>query len=337
MESGWRAAHNKSVIEAARDMGIELVYENAMQSQEKQIDIIRRMIARKVDVIVFPPKTATGWDDVLREAKAAGIPVILSDRKVDVSDDTLWTAYIGSDFREEGRRAGRWLAGEAEPGRSYRFVELQGTADSAPATGRKIGFEEGIAGDGRFEIVKSAVGDFTKSGGKELMQQALAELGGRIDVVYCHNDDMALGAAEAIEAYGLKPGKDILLISVDATKSALQALNVGKLNFVVECNPLLGPPIMKRSRTWPRTNNCRWRSSRRKARSRRRKRRRAFRCGITNGNLHLLSLYIPCFMHMEVLTMKIIETERLILRHQTIEDAAFILELLTFLDPVHRR
>lgn len=246
MESGWRAAHNQSVIDAAKDMGIQLVYENAEQSQEKQIAILRKFIRQKVDVIAFSPKTANGWDEVLREAKKAGIPVILSDRKVDVEDDTLWTAYIGSDFREEGRRAGRWLTETAQPGRNYGIAEIQGTANSAPATGRKTGFEEGIAGDGRFRIVRSVVGDFTKESGKVLMRQLLRETGGKgIDVVYCHNDDMALGAVEAIEEFGLKPGKDIMLISVDATKSALQALIVGKLNFVVECNPLLGPQLMK--------------------------------------------------------------------------------------------
>jgi ABC-type sugar transport system substrate-binding protein len=245
MESGWRTAHNQSVIEAAKEAGIHLVYENAEQSQEKQIEILRSFIARKVDVIAFSPKTAGGWDEVLQEAKDAGIPVILSDRKINVTDDTLWTAYIGSDFREEGRRAGRWLAGAADPGRKYRIVELQGTANSAPATGRKLGFEEGIAGDERFQIVKSVIGDFTKNGGKVLMQQLLHEYGQGIDVVYCHNDDMALGAVEAIEEFGLTPGKDIMLISVDATKSALKALSIGRLNFVVECNPLLGPGLMK--------------------------------------------------------------------------------------------
>jgi galactofuranose transport system substrate-binding protein len=245
MESGWRVAHNNSVIQSAEDAGINLIYDNADQSQEKQIEIIRSFIARKVDVIAFSPKIATGWEEVLRESKQAGIPVILSDRKVDVSDDTLWTAYIGSDFREEGRRAARWLAGQAKTGKHYRIVELQGTPESAPATGRKIGFEEAIQGDPRFTIIRSMAGDFTKSKGKALMQQVLRDTGNGFDVVYCHNDDMALGAIEAIEEYGLKPGKDIMLISVDATKSALQALIVGKLNFVVECNPLLGPQLMK--------------------------------------------------------------------------------------------
>ncbi|MEV5028812.1 substrate-binding domain-containing protein [Paenibacillus sp. LPE1-1-1.1] len=245
MESGWRIAHTKSVIDAAKEAGVELLYENAEQSQDKQIELIRRFIKQKVDVIAFSPKTETGWDEVLKEAKEAGIPVILSDREVNVSDDTLWTAYIGSDFREEGRRAARWLIQQAEEGESYPIVELQGTQHSAPAVGRKQGFREVIQTDKTFMMLESLQGDFTKKQGKELMAAALERQGSKIKVVYSHNDDMALGAIEAIEDFGLRPGKDIIIISVDATKSALKALSIGKLSFAVECNALLGPQLMK--------------------------------------------------------------------------------------------
>ncbi|NIK75429.1 simple sugar transport system substrate-binding protein [Paenibacillus castaneae] len=245
MESGWRIAHTKSVIDAAKEAGVQLLYENAEQSQDKQIEIIRQFIKEKVQVIAFSPKTETGWDEVLQEAKQAGIPVILSDREVNVGDDTLWTAYIGSDFREEGRRAARWLMQQAEAGQSYQIVELQGTAYSAPAVGRRQGFNEVIQTDHNFTIVESLQGDFTKKQGKELMAAALKRQGAKINVVYSHNDDMALGAVEAIENFGLRPGKDIIIISVDATKSALKALSIGKLNFAVECNALLGPQLMK--------------------------------------------------------------------------------------------
>lgn len=244
-ESGWRIANTKSVINAAKEAGVELLYENAEQSQDKQIELIRQFINKKVDVIAFSPKTETGWEEVLKEAKEAGIPVILSDREVNVSDDTLWTAYIGSDFREEGRRAARWLIQEGEEGRSYQFVELQGTAHSAPAVGRMQGFKEVIQTDKNFTLLESLQGDFTKKKGKELMAAALKRHGSAINVVYSHNDDMALGAIEAIEDFGLRPGKDITIISVDATKSALKALSIGKLNFAVECNALLGPQLMK--------------------------------------------------------------------------------------------
>lgn len=244
-ESEWRLAHTKSVIHAAEDAGYRLLFENAEQSQEKQIAIIRSFIAQKVDVIAFSPKTETGWDEVLGEAKRAGIPVILSDREVRVSDDSLWTSYIGSDFREEGRRAARWLAVEAKPGRQYRIVELQGTEGAAPTLGRKTGFDEVLHGDDRFVVEASLQGDFTRASGKQQMAQALRRFGKKIDVVYSHNDDMALGAIEAIESFGLRPGKDIMIISVDATKPALKAMSVGKLNLAVECNPLLGPQLMK--------------------------------------------------------------------------------------------
>jgi ABC-type sugar transport system, periplasmic component len=246
LESGWRLAHTNSVINAAKEEHIELLYENALQKQDKQIELIRKFIADKVDFIVFSPVVKTGWDEVLLEAKQAGIPVILSDREVKVRDDSLWTAYIGSDFVEEGRRAARWLVHEIDDSTTpVNIVELQGTKDSDPAMGRKQGFEEIIRNEQNYRIVQSLQGDFTLQSGKKLMHDALAEHGDEIDVVYAHNDDMALGAIEAIEQFGLKPGKDIKIISIDATRAALKALGTGKLNFVVECNPLLGPQLMK--------------------------------------------------------------------------------------------
>lgn len=245
-ESSWRIANTKSVISAASEAGIDLIYENAEQSQEKQIEFIRRFIKMKVDVIVFSPKTETGWEEVLQEARAAGIPVILSDREVKVADDTMWTSYMGSDFIEEGRRAARWLVNETKDEKqTYNIVEIQGTEKSAPAIGRKKGFDEGIKDNNRFKMLASLNGDFTFKKGKELMQEALSEYGKNIQVVYSHNDDMALGAIEAIEEFGLKPGKDIIIISVDATILAFKAMSIGKLNFAVECNPLLGPQLMK--------------------------------------------------------------------------------------------
>ncbi|WP_438348588.1 substrate-binding domain-containing protein [Paenibacillus sp. FA6] len=245
-ESGWRIANTKSVLSAAADAGIELIYENAEQSQEKQIEIIRRFIEMKVDVIAFSPKTEIGWEEVLQEARHAGIPVILSDREVKVIDDTLWTTYMGSDFMEEGRRAARWLVNETkDQNRTYNIVEIQGTETSAPAIGRKKGFEQVIRDNNDYMMLESFIGDFTFQNGKDLMAEALNKYGGNIHVVYSHNDDMALGAIEAIEDYGLKPGKDIIMISVDATAQAFKAMSTGKLNCAVECNPLLGPQIMK--------------------------------------------------------------------------------------------
>jgi len=198
-----------------------------------------------VDVISFSPVVETGWEPVLREARAANIPVILTDRAVDVEDESLYVTLIGSDFVEEGRRAARWLL-DATRDRSgeIRIVELQGTVGSAPANDRKRGFQEVIGADPRYRIVRSQTGDFTRARGKEVMEAFLKAEGRRIDVLYAHNDDMAIGAIQAIEQAGLKPGVDILVVSIDAVRGAFEAMIAGKLNASIECNPLLGPQLM---------------------------------------------------------------------------------------------
>ncbi|PJN87711.1 substrate-binding domain-containing protein [Bacillus sp. mrc49] len=245
-ESGFRAANTSSIIAAAKDEGVNLKLKNANNDQEKQVEIIRGFIKQGVDVIAFSPKVEHGWDEVLQEAKDAGIPVILSDREIEVRDSSLWTSFIGSDFVEEGRRAARWLVnGRKTPGKEVNIIELEGTSNAAPSIGRKEGFEEVLHDHHSYRILDSLIGDFTYQKGKEMMAAALARYGRDIDVVYAHNDDMAIGAIEAIDEYGLRPGKDIKIISIDATKKALTALSIGKLNFSVECNPLLGPQLMK--------------------------------------------------------------------------------------------
>lgn len=243
-ESEFRAANTQSIVEAAKEAGVELILENADNDQEKQIEIIRDFIQQKVDVIAFSPKVEHGWEEVLKEAKVAGIPVILSDREINVKDSSLWTSFIGSDFVEEGRRAARWLVKEESP-KTVQIIELEGTRNSAPAEGRKQGFEEVLAESPKYQILESYQGDFTLQLGKKMMKRALKQYGKEIDVVYAHNDDMAIGAIEAIEEFGLRPGIDIKIISIDATKKAFSALSTGKLNFSVECSPLLGPQIMK--------------------------------------------------------------------------------------------
>jgi simple sugar transport system substrate-binding protein len=243
-ESGWRTANTESIKSAAKDAGIELKFADAQQKQENQIKAIRSFIAQKVDVIAFSPVVETGWDPVLHEAKAAHIPVILTDRSVS-SDPSLYVTFMGSDFVEEGRRAGRWLE-EFEKGKPgpINIVELQGTVGSAPAIDRKKGFEEIISKDSRMKIIRSQTGDFTRAKGKEVMEAFLKAEGKNINVLYAHNDDMALGAIQAIEEAGMKPGSDITIISIDGTRAAFQAMIEGKQNVVVECNPLLGPQLM---------------------------------------------------------------------------------------------
>jgi simple sugar transport system substrate-binding protein len=245
-ESEWRTANTESIKASAKEAGIELKFSDAQQKQENQIKAIRSFIAQKVDVIAFSPVVQSGWGTVLREAKAAKIPVILSDRAVDEKDDTLWVSFMGSDFVEEGRRAGRWLVDKMKGGTTpVSIVELQGTVGSAPAIDRKKGFEEVIKADPRFKIIRSQTGDFTRAKGKEVMEAFLKAEGKKINVLYAHNDDMAIGAIQAIEEAGLKPAKDIVIISIDAVKGAFEAMIAGKLNVSVECSPLLGPQLMQ--------------------------------------------------------------------------------------------
>jgi galactofuranose transport system substrate-binding protein len=245
-ESEWRTANTESIKSSAKEAGIELKFSDAQQKQENQIKAIRSFIAQKVDVIAFSPVVASGWGTVLREAKAAKIPVLLSDRAVDEKDDTLWVSFMGSDFVEEGRKAGRWLV-ENQKGKTgdVNIVELQGTVGSAPAIDRKKGFEEIIKADPRFKIIRSQTGDFTRAKGKEVMEAFLKAEGKKINVLYAHNDDMAIGAIQAIEEAGMKPAKDIVIISIDAVKGAFEAMMAGKLNVSVECSPLLGPQLMQ--------------------------------------------------------------------------------------------
>jgi simple sugar transport system substrate-binding protein len=244
-ESEWRTANTESIKSAAKEAGIELKFSDAQQKQENQIKAIRSFIAQKVDVIAFSPVVESGWGPVLREAKAAKIPVILSDRAVDEKDDSLWVSFMGSDFVEEGRKAGRWLLDNYKAQGDVNIVELQGTVGSAPAIDRKKGFEEIIKAQPRFKIIRSQTGDFTRAKGKEVMEAFLKAEGKKINVLYAHNDDMAIGAIQAIEEAGLKPGVDILIISIDGVRGAFEAMKAGKLNVTVECNPLLGPQLMQ--------------------------------------------------------------------------------------------
>ncbi|WP_437282211.1 ABC transporter substrate-binding protein [Sorangium sp. So ce375] len=244
-ESEWRTANTKSIEESAKAAGIDLKLSDAQQKQENQIKAIRSFIAQKVDVIAFSPVVETGWEPVLREAKEAKIPVILTDRAVDTKDDSLWVSFMGSDFVEEGRRAAKWLVEKTKDQKDpINIVELQGTVGSAPAIDRKKGFEEIIKDKPQFKILRSQTGDFTRAKGKEVMEAFLKAEGKNINVLYAHNDDMAIGAIQAIEEAGLKPGKDILIISIDAVKGAFEAMMAGKLNVTVECSPLLGPQLM---------------------------------------------------------------------------------------------
>jgi galactofuranose transport system substrate-binding protein len=244
-ESGWRTANTESIQSAAEDAGIDLQFSDAQQQQENQIEAIRNFVQQNVDVIAFSPVVESGWDAVLLEAQAADIPVILTDRAIDSEEEGLYESFLGSDFVEEGRNAGRWLVDEyADSDDEVRIVELQGTTGSAPANDRRDGFAEIIEDDDKFDVIASQDGEFTRAKGQEVMQAFLSSHDD-IDVLYAHNDDMALGAIESIEDAGLEPGEDIKIISVDGIKDAFEAMAEGKINVVVECNPLLGPQLME--------------------------------------------------------------------------------------------
>jgi ABC-type sugar transport system substrate-binding protein len=244
-ESEWRTANTISIKDSAAKEGIDLKFSDAQQKQENQIKALRSFIAQKVDVIAFAPVVESGWDTVLKEIKAAKIPVILTDRAVDSKDTSLYVTFMGSDFTEEGRKAGHWLLDKIKNTTGdVNVVELQGTVGSAPAIDRKKGFEEVVKTEPRIKIIRSQTGDFTRAKGKEVMEAFLKAEGKKINVLYAHNDDMAIGAIQAIEEAGLKPSKDITIISVDAVKGAFEAMIAGKLDVTVECSPLLGPQLM---------------------------------------------------------------------------------------------
>ena len=238
-ESGWRSANTESMKEAfSEENGFELVFNAADNDPAAQIAAVRSFISQGVDAIVIAPIVEDGWDDVLQEAQDADIPVILEDRTVTSSDD-LYASWVGLDFKKEGVTAGAWAA-EKFGDEPTKMVVLEGTTGSAPANDRAEGFDEAIAGT-QIETIDSQTGDFTRDGGKTVMEGFLQKYGvDGIDLLYAHNDDMALGAIEAIEAAGGTPGKDIKIVSIDAVKDGMQALVDGKINYIVECNPLLG-------------------------------------------------------------------------------------------------
>ena len=242
-ESDWRTAETKSIQDTGKDRGFDVRYVNALGDQDKQIKSLRAFIAQHVKAIVLAPRVKTGYEPVLRDAKNANIPVVLVDRGVDAPDD-LYTQFIASDFIDEGKRAAEWLG--QHTGGKGNIVEIEGTAGSDPANERKRGFEDLLkAKYPDLKVIASQDGDFDVSKGKQVMAsflQRFKQEGTKINAVYAHNDNMALGAIQAIEEdKQYQPGKDILVISIDGIHAALQAIIDGKLNCSVECNPLLGP------------------------------------------------------------------------------------------------
>lgn len=243
-ESGWRTAETNAARQAAEKRNVDLRISDAQQRQENQIKAIRAFIAQGVDGILLAPVVATGWDQVLKEAKAANIPLILVDRQIDTADPSLYLSAVTSDQVLEGRTAGQWLV-EAAANRDCPVVELQGTVGSSPAIARKKGFDEAIADAPNIEVVRSQSGDFTRAKAKEVMESAIKSLGGdRICAVYAHNDDMMIGAIQAMKEAGLDPGQDVLTVSIDAVPDIFKAMAEGDANATVELTPEMVAPAL---------------------------------------------------------------------------------------------
>ncbi len=237
-ESDWRTANTASIKETADKLGVKkLVFSDAQQKPENQISAVRSCIQQGVDVIALPPVVEDGWDAVLTEAKNANIPVIIVDRTVK-ADSSLYAAHIGSNMVLEGERAGAEMNKLLPDG--GKILELSGTTGSGAAVGRAEGFRKAL--NKNIEIVDTQTGNFTRAEGKPVMEAFLKKYGNDIDGVFIHNDDMAIGAIEAMKAAGLKPG-DIKIISVDGTRGGFQAMIDGWIQADVECNPLLGPQV----------------------------------------------------------------------------------------------
>ena len=240
-ESGWRAANTESMKTAfSEENGFKLIFNAADNKPENQIAAVHSFINQGVDAIVIAAVVTTGWDDVLQEAKDAGIPVVLEDRTID-ADPSLYAAWIGDDFEKEGETAGAWAA-KTFGDTPTNMVVLEGTTGSSPAIDRATGFTKAIA-DTAITTLDSQTGNFTRADGKTVMEGFLQKYGKTINLLFAQNDDMGLGALDAIKAAGLVPGKDIQIVTIDATKDGMTALAGGEFNYIVECNPLLGDTV----------------------------------------------------------------------------------------------
>ncbi len=252
-ESAWRTRNTQSIFEAAAENDIQIIFDDAQQKQENQLKAIRSFIVYQVDVIAFVPIVEDGWDNVLTEAKEAGIPVILVDRQIN-ADPSLYAGFLGEDGLEEGRRAARFLLNKCRNRTgTVSIYEMSGTENSSVVRDRAKGFREVISADPKFQIIHSEDGDFLRSRGKEIAENLITSSrrkdglyfeGQKIDAVYSHNDSMTLGMLDSIENYNVYTGNTII-ISVDAEQKSIDALQAGKLNCVVECNPNLGPKLME--------------------------------------------------------------------------------------------
>jgi ABC-type sugar transport system substrate-binding protein len=238
-ESDWRTADTASFKDEAAKDGFQLVFSDAQQKQENQISAMRACIQQGVSVIALPPVVEDGFDAALTEAKNAGIPVIIVDRSVS-SDKSLYAAHIGSDMVLEGKRAALEMNKLLPNGGAV--LELSGTTGSGAAVGRSKGFKDNL--NANIKILDSQTGNFTRAEAIPVMQAFLQKYKAGTDFqgIEIQNDDMGLGAIEALKAAGVKPG-DLKIVSFDGTRGGFQAMVDGWFNADVECNPLLGPQV----------------------------------------------------------------------------------------------
>ncbi|GIE33891.1 LacI family transcriptional regulator [Actinoplanes italicus] len=243
-EGGWRKANTASIKKAAERNRIDLNFKDAGGDPERQIADVHSFIDAKVSVIAFAPVVETGWGEVLRRARDAKIPVVLTDRLIDEPDTSLWASSIGAEFAAEGNLAALYLENDYTAAQqTVNVVQILGVAGATPTKQRAEGFAATAAKGGRLKIIDEETGDWTKDGGKDAMTKLLRR-NKRIDAVFAQNDDMGLGAVIALEAVGKEPGKEPKIVTVDGTKAALEGLIAGKLNYVVECSPEIGEPLM---------------------------------------------------------------------------------------------
>lgn len=235
----WRIAETNSIKEEAKKRGVELVYTDAQSQTAKQVSDVEDIIAQGVDYILLAPREYEGLAPALQSAKKAGIPVILIDREAAGKPGEDYVTLIASDFILEGERAAEWLV--EQTGGKANIVELTGTPGSSVARDRSEGFKKVISEHPDMKIIASQTGDFARANGQKVMENIIQAKGKEITAVYAHNDEMAIGAIQALKAAGMKPGEDVIIVSIDGSKDALKAITAGELGATVECNPRFGP------------------------------------------------------------------------------------------------
>ncbi|PJF28515.1 MAG: sugar ABC transporter substrate-binding protein [Phototrophicales bacterium] len=239
-ESAWRVAFTNATLAEAEARGINLLFSDGENNQDTQIAALRFFIQQKVDAIILAPVVETGWNTVLQEIKDANIPLVIIDRNI-TADSSSYITRVASDFMHEGRLAAAWLVQQTSG--DCNIIELEGTPGSSAARDRQIGFNQIISYFPNMRIILSQSGNFTRNGGREIMETILlTENIDAICAIWAHNDDMAIGAIDAMRMYGVDAGEDILTVSVDAIPDIFLYMMQGDANATVELSPYMAAP-----------------------------------------------------------------------------------------------